>query len=469
MEEEEYGYTERIPPNSVEAETCVLGSMIFHSPCIDGVIQIARPDQFYRPAHQLLFSVLAEMHGDNKPVDLVTIREELQRRGQLEAVGGIEYVVELVEGVPSAANAEYYARIVRDKALLRELILVGTDAVNEAYQMGAEAEGVLHKMEDRLLTIARGGKTGGISELADAGRELVSELRQREAEGISPTLATGYANIDRILGGGFRAGQLITLAAATSVGKTALAVCVACSIARSGGSVLMVSAEMGADELAQRFVQVHTEMPGSEFDGGFITPSTWERLDKAIVQFDGWAVRIVAKAATPGEIGSLARQAALTWRRKVDLLIVDYCQIMKPPPGIPSRNRERQISAIAEELKQLATSLGTPVLMLAQLNRDHQREKRPPELRGLRESGSLEQHSNVVIFLHRPEAEYLKVSPGSGEHDVWVKVAKNRNGGTTVWCDPESQYANHGMTLRFIPTQTRFAGPDDQQGHLNYT
>jgi len=286
-------------------------------------------------------------------------------------------------------------------------------------------------------------------------------LEQGEAP---PAATTGFPGIDRPTGG-MRPGHLVTLAGTTSVGKSALAVCIARNVAETGKPVLFVSAEMDAGEVAQRFLQVQAEVSGGRIMRGDLEARHWQRLHDAEGEFAKWKVRIFGRSATVGQIAGVARKATLQWRQKLGLLVVDYAQIMQPPKDQGKQNREQQVNSIALGLKWLAGELGCPCLMLAQLNRQSDREGRAPELHDLRESGAIEQHSNTVLLLRRPPDEQLDPTPGSGEHWVWLRVAKCRSGRVTPWPNPKKaadREQQNAVKLRFVPAQTRFVGGKPQ-------
>ena len=439
-------------PSAIEMEACTLGSMVLSQDCIPDVEAQLDAGDFFRPAHHVIFRSLCEMWHKQIPIDLVAVSHWLADKKQLEGIGGVEYLVALTEGVPDAANVLYYAKIVKEKSLRRRLIIFGKRIANEAYDAGVDVAEIIELAEGELIGLDTRGDGEATVDLADISQVVMNRAEQIQQEKAPPGLPTGFDRIDEPIGG-MKPGHLVTLAGGTSVGKSALAVCIARNVAEAGGSVLFVSAEMSADEVAQRFLQVEGQVAGGRIDSGHLDEGHWQQLSEAQGQFTGWNVRIHGKAATVSEIGAMARKAALQWRKPLSLIVADYVQLLLPPSDIPARNREMQVNAIARGLKQLAGTLGTPVLMLAQLNRDYSREKRRPELHDLRESGALEQHSNSVILMCYPPEDELNITPITGEHTVWLRIAKARSGRCTRWPDTKDQ---NSISLRFVPPLTKF-------------
>jgi len=441
------GELTRVPPHSIEAETCVLASMILHAPCIDAIMQITRGEQFYRPVHQLLFTVLAEMHDANKPVDLVTVREELQRRGHLEAVGGIEYVVELVEGVPNAANAEYYAGIVRDKALLRELILAGTDIVNEAYQTRAEADEFLDQAEQRVFEVASRHISTDSTKLGDVLKDTFQRLQEQEGKLITG-VASGYHQLDELTSG-FQASEMVVLAARPSMGKTSLLLNIAEHMAVTDGRpVVVFSLEMSRQQLTQRLLASYAQFDLKKMRRGMISPEDWTRLQTAAGDLEPAPLFIDdSPMLTIMQLRAKARR--LFANHDIKCVFVDYMQLMSYSGRATSR--QEQISEISRGIKALARELEIPVVAAAQLNRGPaDRPSHRPRMSDLRESGSIEQDADVVMLLHN-EDYYHK-----GEEGYMLKntteliIEKQRNGPTGV------------VYLQFQPGFTRFvpSAPD---------
>ena len=261
---------QRDPPQSIEAEACVLGSMVLHSPCIDIIVQILRSEHFYRPAHQLIFDALVHMKDQRKEIDLVTLREELRTRNQLEQVGGVDYLVQLVDGTPSAANAEYYAGIVRDKAMLRELIVAGTDIVREAHGTGEASAEIVDRAEQKVFEIASARVGEQAVPLKNLLEQTFEQLQKQDGELITG-LASGYHQLDELTAG-FQNGEMIIVAARPSMGKTSLLLNLAEYMAVvDGRPVGFFSLEMSRNQIAQRLLASHSRFDLRQMRRGMIS------------------------------------------------------------------------------------------------------------------------------------------------------------------------------------------------------
>jgi len=431
----------RVPPQSIDAEVCVLGSMILHSPTIDIVVQIVQPEHFYRQAHRLIYDALVHMKEQRKEIDLVTLREELSRRGHLEAVGGVDYVVELVDGTPSHANAEYYARIVRDKAMLRGLIVAGADMAREAYESPDEPADIVERAEQKVFEIA----SARIGDQAVALKGLLEhtfeQLLSSEGELITG-LSSGYHQLDELTAG-FQNGEMIIVAARPSMGKTSLLLNVAEYMAViDGRPVAVFSLEMSRNQLAQRMLASHARFDLRQMRRGAIRPEEWQTLKVAAGDLEQAPVYIDDSAElTILQLRAKARRLKAAY--DIQAVFIDYLQLMSYTGR--SDSRQQQISEISRGLKALARELNVPVVAAAQLNRGPaDRETHRPRMSDLRESGSIEQDADVVMLLHcedyyhQGEANYIPTEITE------LIVAKQRNGPTGI------------VRLIFLPKCTRF-------------
>lgn len=439
--------TQRIPPQDIQAEACVLASMILHAPAIDIVVQVVSPEHFYRPAHQLIYQVLTEMSQASKPIDLVTLREELTRRRQLEQVGGVEYLVAMVEGVPTAANAEYYATVVRNKALLRKLIVVGTEIVQEAFDTHEEAPEVLDRAEQRVFEIASqhiGDQTHTMEELLEHTFETLEATEGQLITG----LASGFAKLDELTSG-FQKGDMVILAARPSMGKTSLLLNMAEYIAVVDGlPVALFSLEMSKEQIAQRMLASHARFDLRQMRRGMISAEAWTELKMAAGDLEP-APLFIDDTPILTALQLRAKARRLKAAHDIRCVFVDYLQLMTYHGRVTSR--QEQITEISRGIKALARELEIPVVVAAQLNRGPaDRPTHRPRISDLRESGSIEQDADVVTLLHNEDYYHL------GEPD-WVPknlteliVAKQRNGPTDT------------VYLRFLTNITRFeaAAPD---------
>ena len=417
-----------LPPQSIQAEACVLGSMILHAPAVDAILQINRPEHFYRPAHQTLYKVLVEMRHANRPIDLVTLREELGRRGHLDAVGGIEYVVSLVEGLPDAGNAEYYARLVRDKALLRELILAGNDIAHEAYSSSDEAMEVINRSEQRIFEIAQqqiGDQAVGLRELLQHTFETLEKQENQMVTG----LATGYTQLDEITSG-FQNGEMIVIAARPSMGKTSILLNMAEHMTVvDKNPVAVFSMEMSKEQLTQRLLASHARFDLRRMRQGRILPENWNQLQMAAGNLEQAPMYIDdTPMLTMLTLGAKARRLKAAY--DIKCLFIDYLQLMTWG-GRSGTPRHEQITEISRAIKAVARDLKIPVVCAAQLNRGPaDRDTHRPRMSDLRESGSIEQDADVVALLHCEDYFHQGEDSYTPTNITELIIAKQRNGPT---------------------------------------
>lgn len=391
---------DREVPRSIEAERAVLGSLLLLSDTCDDVSLILRPSDFFDPAHELLYSNILAMHELGKGLDPVLLTERLKKRGDLEGVGGVSYLTEVACAVPTAAHAEYYAKIVRSKAMLRGSIHAGTDIVRGAYEPSAEPDAVLDKAEQAIYSLRDSQQIGEVVGINEAFRESLERLASIQS-GASPGLSTGYADIDKLTSG-FQGSQLTVLAARPSMGKSALALNIAENISREGEVVLLVSLEMSKIELADRLLSSLSRVPGKRIKEGVLSHEEREKVLAAAALFS--SLPLYAVDSPTQTVGHIAANARRTKRQygSLGLIIVDYLQLIEADN--PRDPREQQVAKIARRLKGLAREMNVPVLVLAQLNRQAESTRdNKPRLSHLRESGSIEQDADVVMFVHREE------------------------------------------------------------------
>ncbi len=435
------GSAQRVPPHSIEAEACVLGSMVLHGDCIDVVIQILQPDFFYRPAHQTIFEILVDMRNDRKPIDLVSLPEELSRRKQLESLGGIDYLVALVEGVPDAANAEYYSKIVRDKALLRSLIVAGTEMIHEAYETHEDTPAVLDQAEQRIFQIASQQIGEEAVELRGLLEQTFEALEANQGQLITG-LSSGYNQLDEMTSG-FQNGDMIILAARPSMGKTALLLNMAEYMSITDKRpVAIFSMEMSKEQLAQRILASHARFDLRRMRKGTISPGDWTHLQVAAGDLEQAPI-LIDDSALLTILQMRAKARRLKAAYDIQCLFVDYLQLMTYSGK--ARARHEQITEISRGIKALARELGIPVVCAAQLNRGPtDRESHRPRMSDLRESGSIEQDADVVLLLHREDYYHHGDQNYEPTNSTDLIIAKQRNGPTGV------------CQLTFLPNFTRF-------------
>ena len=433
----------RTPPADLESEAIVLGSMMLGGAMTSAEVrQAISAGDFYRPAHADIFEAICSVADAREPVEYVVVRNALTAAGKLEAIGGEDYLDRILEGTPSAANAGYYAGVVRDKARLRTVITIAGELADMAYGAGAEAPDVVGELQRRAYELAVNDFGAGTQTAAEAASGVLADAES----GRAPAVSLGYSDIDRCSGGGLRPGQLVVVAAGTSVGKTSLGLCFALKVASGVGSVKFFSHEMSRAELAQRLLSMLGEVNGLRIASGHLDAPQWDSLRDAQKKLDTIGRRFeltdrpLDMAGMEGEVQRMAMRTG----RKVDLVVVDYLQLVPTRGGATLREK---INAVTRGCKMMARSLETPVVLLSQLSRTHQAENRPPELRDLKESSNIEQDADGVILLYRDPT--AAVDP-FGIVEVSAKVAKWRNGMTTTWKGEDA------IQWRFRPETTEF-------------
>ncbi|MCR4413588.1 MAG: replicative DNA helicase [Thermoguttaceae bacterium] len=436
---------DRLPPHNLEAERGVLGSILLDPSLCDDVVLVLRPEDFYADPHRRLFSHMVAMHDEGKRIDATLIVERLKQKGDFEAVGGAAYLAEIIHSVPVAAHALYYANIVRDKAMLRDLIHASTAILRDAYDPTLDPQELVSRSEERIFAVHDQRSSDQVASINDVLLKAFDEI-DRRMQGGAAGVPTGFTDLDELTGG-LHPSELIILAARPSMGKTALALNIAENVAvKANVPTLFVSLEMSRQELAQRMLCSRGKINGRKFRSSFLSAEDRTKLveassilSKAPLYIDDSPSRTVT------EIAACARRL----KRKANLgfVAIDYLQLIEPDN--PKDPRQEQVAKIARRLKGMARELNLPVLCLAQLNRQAEvaRENRP-KLSHLRESGAIEQDADVVMFIHREE---YGLSPEEAqEQNVAGKaeliVAKQRNGPTDdvplVWRKEYTTFEN---------------------------
>jgi replicative DNA helicase len=416
----------RLPPQSRDAERSVLGSMLRDNGVIGDVLQIARVESFYSDAHQKIFDAIAKLADKGHPVDLVVLAEYLREQKQIEDIGGYAYLAELWDAAPTAANAEYYSRIVRDKSVVRNLIHASTEILRDAYDQAMPADELLEGAERKILDIAEMGITGNTISLKDAIQEAYDRIdtrNQHDHQSISG-LSTGFHDLDNLTAG-LQNSELIIVAARPSVGKTAFGLnLIRHVVIEEHQPAFFVSLEQSRIELAERLLCCQARVDSHKLRKGHLNSEDMQKL------IDAGGVLSKAKLFiddTPGQgmlrIAANARRLKL--RHHIKLVVVDYLQLIEPDDRRDSR--QEQVAQISRRLKFMARELQIPVVSVAQLNRAaEERQDHKPRLSNLRESGAIEQDADTVMLLHRPEL----YEPGQHEGVLEVNIAKQRNGPT---------------------------------------
>ncbi len=416
----------RTPPQDNDAEQCVLGAMLLTKDAIADSIETVRGTDFYRPAHETIFEAMIDLYGRGEPVDPVTVAAELGRRGELVRVGGAPYLHTLSASVPIAANAGYYASIVREKAVLRRLVDAGTRIV----QMGYAGEGLVDDVVDRAqqevysVTDKRTSEDyAPLSAIMETTLDEIEAISNRDGE--MTGVPTGFADLDDLTNG-LHGGQMVIVAARPAVGKSTLALdlCRSASIHNNLTSVIF-SLEMTRNEITMRLLSAEAKIPLNHMRNGHMTDDDWQKLARKMGEVSSAPLFIDdSPNMTMMEIRAKARR--LKQRHDLRLIVIDYLQLMTSGKKVESRQLE--VSEFSRQIKLLAKELEVPVVALSQLNRGpEQRSDKRPLLSDLRESGSIEQDADMVVLLHREDV-YEKESTRPGEADLIV--AKHRNGPT---------------------------------------
>lgn len=424
----------RVPPQAVDVERAVLGAMLIEREAIPRAIELLPPDAFYDNANQRIYSSILALFERGNPVDLITVTEELKRRGELDDTGGTYYLTELTAQVASAANVEYHARIIAEKSLLRKMIGTMTTLVGEAYDAGADAFELMDKAESEIFRISESQlRRSGLS-MKDVVKATLEQLEAVHGnEGGITGVPSGFTRLDQLTGG-WQKSDLIIIAARPSMGKTAFSLAVARNAAlhpKTPAGVAIFSLEMGAQQLAQRLLTSEARVDAQAARTGRMNDRDWTALARAASSLAEAPIFI---DDTPGlnvlELRAKCRR--LKAEHDIGLVIVDYLQLMHGTGGNNNANREQEIAQISRSLKGLAKELDVPVIALSQLSRavETRGGDKRPQLSDLRESGSIEQDADVVAFIYRAERYGIMQdangvsTQGIGE----IIIGKQRNG-----------------------------------------
>ncbi|HEY5685545.1 MAG TPA: replicative DNA helicase [Acidimicrobiia bacterium] len=429
----------RVPPHSVESEESVLGSILLSVDAANEVMDKLVPDDFYVPAHQSIYRAIQSLFNANQAIDAITVSEELRRTNDLEGIGGVAYVTRLIDVVPSAANVEYYAGLVEEYSQRRSLIRAGSSVHDLAFRLDDEISTVLDRAEQTVLSVAARRVGDGLASLGSLFSPILEELEALEAAGSDVIgLSTGFRDLDRKLTG-LHPANLVIIAARPAMGKSALTANVAVNVALAGNPVAFFSLEMSKEEVAQRMLCAMARIDSMKLRTGKIGESAWPRLTDAAGRLYSAPVFVDdSPVVTVTDIRAKCRR--LKRQHGLALVVVDYMQLMQ---GTSRENRQQEIADISRSLKNLARELEVPIIAVSQLNRNlEQREDKRPRLGDLRESGSLEQDADIVIFIYRDEY-YNEATEHKGIAEVIV--AKHRAGSTGK------------VDMTFMPEFTRFS------------
>ena len=446
---------ERGLPASIDAERSILGAILLDNHSYNEAAEKLHADDFALDSHRRIYSRMAELIDASRAVDIVTLSEELAKRKEVEAVGGVAYLASLTEGLPRRISIEEYVRIVKDKSLLRQLINICSTAITRAADQGEEAFEILNAAESGLLEVTERGITRGFASIPEIVRDSFGTIDNLYKEGREVTgLATHFTDFDKMTSG-LQASELIIIAARPSMGKTAWAINIAQNAAVHGGKVVAVfSLEMSKESLLRRMLASEAMVGSRKLQTGFIPR---EDKGKLIAALDRLMSSKMFVDDTPGITLAEMRAKARRLRQQegaLDLIVIDYLQLMTGPKsgGKGSENRTQEVSAISRGLKALAKELGVPVIALSQLSRGSEQRTgdKKPLLSDLRESGSIEQDADVVAFIHREEYYDRENEDIKGQAEIII--AKQRNGPTGT------------VKLAYLADFTRFENLDMTHG-----
>jgi replicative DNA helicase len=418
---------ERPLPQNLDAERSILGAILLDNHALNAAIENLKPEDFFLEQHRRVFNQMIALGESQQAIDLVTLTESLHRVGELESSGGAPYLAALADGMPRVSNVEHYARIVREKALLRNLIHATHNIQQRALEGEDGADTILDSAESSIFALAEDRVKAGLIPVKDIVRDNFERLEKIFREGKSITgVSTGYTELDKLLSG-LQPSELLILAARPSQGKTALALNFAENISvRAGSPVAFFSLEMSKESLLQRLVASVAQIDAHKFRSGHLSREDWRRMTEALGTISSAPLWIDDAGSTSVlEIGAKARR--LKREKGLSLVVVDYLQLITGRGRFS--NRQEEVSSISRGLKGLAKELQIPVLVLSQLTRAPEREERGPQLSDLRESGAIEQDADVVMFIYRPHWSKMEASPEERDQ-AEIQVAKQRNGPT---------------------------------------
>ena len=434
----------RIPPQSIEAEQSVLGSMLIDKEVVPVVMEILKPEDFYRPDHREIYNVIIELFDKAQPIDLITVSERLKLHGKLELVGGLEYLSNIATEVPTTANVRNYSKIVEEKALLRKLIKASSDIVDMGFNASEEVSYILDRAEQSVFDILQKRSSQGFVPIKDVLVDTFNNLEEMyNNKGNITGIPTGFNDLD-FKTSGLHNSDLILIAARPAMGKTAFALNLAQNAAvHSHVPVAVFSLEMSKDQLVNRILCSEAMVDSNRMKTGKLEDNDWQKVAKALAPLSEAPIYI---DDTPGvsitEIRAKCRRLKL--EHNLGLIVIDYLQLMQGSGKKGGENRQQEISEISRSLKILAKEINVPVICLSQLSRAPEtRTDHRPILSDLRESGAIEQDADIVMFLYRddyynPETEKKNIAE--------VIIAKHRNGSTgtveLVWLGQYTKFAN---------------------------
>lgn len=445
----------RMPPQSIEAERAVLGGILLDPESATRVVQIIKVDAFYHPAHSRIFHAMLALFMRREPIDVMTLSEELKKAGDLEKIGGMSALMDLMDSVPTAANIEYYSKIVLERFLLRQLIRASTEIASDCYKGNKDANFLLEEAEQKIFNISEARASKGFVHIESVLKERFEEIQKvhESRKGVTG-LPAGFIDLDKITAG-FHAGDLIIIAGRPAMGKTSFALNIAQNVGLAEGKpVAIFSLEMSQEQLVQRMLCAEAQVDAQKVRKGFTSAKDIERLTNSASILSNSSIFIDdTPSITTLEMRARARRLKAEY--DIALVIIDYLQLARPSER--AENRQQEISAISRSLKAMSKELNIPVIALSQLSRavETRGGDKKPMLSDLRESGAIEQDADLVLFLYRPELYYRDDPEVEGKAELII--GKHRNGPTgSVQLSYEKKYT------RFYSLSTAEAEEKDE-------
>ncbi len=445
----------KLPPQAVDIEEAVLGALMLEKDALSAVIDVLRPECFYKDAHQKIFAAIHYLFHKAEPIDILTVTHALKKSGELEIVGGAYYITQLTSRIASAANIEYHARIILQKHIQRELIRISGETIRDAYEDNMDVLNLLDRAEKNLFEIAEGNIRRNFEDMQSLISKAIKEIEvaSNQTSGITG-VPSGFTELDRVTAG-WQKSDLIIIAARPGMGKTAFVLTMARNAAvQFKRPVAFFSLEMSSVQLVNRLISSETEITSEKIRKGQLANHEWEQLNAKIKPLTEAPLYIDdTPALSVFELRAKCRR--LVAEKKVAMIIIDYLQLMVAGNDNRGGNREQEISTISRSLKAIAKELGVPIIALSQLSRavETRGSSKRPQLSDLRESGAIEQDADMVMFIYRPEYYGLDEDENaqSTQGIAEVNVAKNRNGALKT------------VTLKFIGHLTKFADLDSYE------
>lgn len=441
----------RVMPQALDLEEVVIGASMLDKEAFSVIVEKLRPESFYLQAHQEIYQVMMDLFANLQPIDILTVHQELKKRGKLDAVGGVNYLMDLTNKVASAANLEYHAHIVLQKFIQRELIHVATETINDAFADQKDVLEMLDSAEQSLFNITDKNLNTGFQKVGQVAQSVMDKIEAlSQKEGGMTGVTTGFRELDKITNG-WQSSDLIIIAARPGMGKTAFTLSLANNAAESGTGVGIFSLEMANAQLVQRLISMDSMIPATTLREGSLKDEQWPILSNSVGKLSQMPIFIDdTPAINIFELRAKCRR--LKQNHNIGLVVIDYLQLMSAGDSNKRGNREQEISSISRALKGMAKELDLPVIALSQLSRavETRGGDKKPQLSDLRESGAIEQDADIVTFIYRPDYYELADNMETPANTAEIIISKHRNGSLGT------------VTLEFIKENVKFVDYLDQ-------